>query len=294
MIEDVCLKSPQVSQNNRKLLEFIRQIEISEQFYDPNTREILHIRNAKHVLTSHDVDYKLGTLAPYLTTLSIEPKDNGHLESIFEVFFLNFLNSLPNSENIGEINFTRNLSKVIRFSLTFLVTRIFDNNQTSYAILPKMFQLERSFWQIDPKHFITRTGIIGVFRCEFQRLIALSIPVKKKQEEFSKELLNKLRLNLNSSMSSSTEALGVVSRLHIPGTTSFVESRKEHIQKLTELIEDSPMFLKITLNDFMMNYVLELNRFLDSPRPVWLTGKTFVGKKNSSKVGVPSVINGAP
>jgi hypothetical protein len=283
MIEDLCLSSS--DSQNQKLLEFIRQIEVSGQFYDPSTREILRIRDTKHIITSHDVDYQLEKLSPHLTVFSVEPKSNKHLELIFEISFRNFLNSLPNAETLSDIKFIPNFSKVVRFFLSFLESRIYSHKKHYPGnLLAKLFELENSFWQVDQKHFITRTGVIGVFHCEFQRLLALSIPLKEKQEEFKRELPKKLRLNLSSSLHLTELNLGVVSRLHIPGTTCFVSSRKEHINKLIEYLEDSPKFMKLTLNDSIMSYVLELNRFLDSQRPIWLTGNSFIGKKTALRL----------
>lgn len=289
MVEDMCLAQADTRAGSRQVLEFIRQMEISGQFYDPGAQEMLRVKDVCHVLTSHDADHELSGLAPYLGTLAVEPKSNSHLISVFETCLYNFFVHLPNSENFQETKFISSLSKVVRNSFQFLETRVFESKK--YFLenrLAKLFELEKSFWQVDQKHFITRIGIVGVFYCEFQRLFGLSLPLKAKQEEFKRELYKKLQLNLNSIMQVSELTYGVVSRFHILGNPSaspgFVSSREEQMSKIIEYIDSSSQFLKISLNNYMMDKVLELNRFLDSPRPVWLKGNSFIGKRTILKI----------
>jgi hypothetical protein len=259
-------------------------MEISGQFYDASAREMLRVGNVKHVLTSHDEDYKLNELSCYLSTLSVEPKTNSHLISIFEVFVNNFLTTLPTSENFQETKFISSLSKVVRHFLQFLETRVLENKKYFVeGALARLFELENSFWQVDQKHFITRLGIVGVFYCEFHRLFGLSLPLEDKQNEFKRELFKKLQFNLSSIMQVSELSFGIISRFHIMGNSSanpsFISSREEQMTKVIEYLDSAPQFLKLSLNHYMMDKVLELNRFLDSTRPVWLKGNSFIGKR---------------
>lgn len=279
MIEDVSLLP---SAEPQRLLELVRQIEVSGQFFDPCSREMLRVRDVRHVLTSHDVGRDLGRLAPRVTTLSVEPKGPDHLASLFEATFGNFLSSLPKADPLSDSKFVKSFSKVVRGMLTAPAPPGRPQMQSSPA--QRLLELERSLWQVDKKNFITRTGLVGVFHCEFQRLFGLGLGSEERQREFRELLPKLLQRNLSNSLPLTELRLGVVSRLHIPGTTCFVSSRDEHIKKLIECIDDVPRFLRVTLNGHLMNSVLELNRFLDSPQPLWLSGPSFSGKKTALRL----------
>lgn len=279
MIEDVCMAPPA---QKTGLLEFIRQVEVSGQFFDPGACEMLRVKNLRHVLTSHDVDARLDTLEPYLSTLSVEKKDISHLEAIFEIGFQNFLNSLSKADNLTDLKFVKSFTKVVRTFLSLLDSHGSDDRDSvPGSLAQRLLELEKSLWQVDSKNFITRLGLINVFHCEFQRLFVLGLPSRERQEEFKRKLPKKLQSNLNASVPLTEAGMGVVSRVHLPGSTCFVSSREEHIKKLIENVRDLPSFCNLTLNDNVMNYVLELNRFLDSGRPIWVSGRGSIGKRTA-------------